>query len=142
MFVDCNLFLDEITIKDADIRTAFLERLGQNLDHFPKEYARFKILPCLLNAYQFGDAGAATLGPIFKLGQLLDDDEYQERIVPCLVKMFSSTDRATRIQLLRQIEHIVCHLKPDVINNQIFPSLASGFLDSAPLIREATIKVW
>ena len=32
-------------------------------------------------------------------------------IVPCLVKMFSSTDRATRIQLLRQIEHIVCHLK-------------------------------
>lgn len=25
--------------------------------------------------------------------------------------MFSSTDRATRIQLLRQIEHIVCHLK-------------------------------
>ena len=55
--------------------------------------------------------------------------------------MFSSNDRATRIQLLRQIEHIVCHLKKDVINNQIFPSLSSGFLDSAPLIREATIKV-
>ena len=108
------------------MRTAFLERLGKNLDHFPKEYARFKILPCLLNAYQFGGAGAAALGPIFKLGQLLDEDEYQRElnvffncskkllkgdIVPCLVKMFSSTDRATRIQLLRQIEHIVCHLK-------------------------------
>ena len=56
---------------------AFLERLGQNLDHFPKDYSRFKILPCLLNAYQFGGAGAAALGPIFKLGQLLDEDEYQ-----------------------------------------------------------------
>ena len=110
-----------------------MERLGKNLDHFPKEYARFKILPCLLNAYQFGGAGAAALGPIFKLGQLLDEDEYQRKysynsslqrihkknhilgdIVPCLVKMFSSTDRATRIQLLRQIEHIVIHLKKGI----------------------------
>ena len=36
MFVDCNLFLEEIQIKDQDVRTAFLERLGKNLDHFPK----------------------------------------------------------------------------------------------------------
>ena len=80
MFVDCNLFLEEIQIKDQDVRTAFLERLGKNLDHFPKDYARFKILPCLLNAYQFGGAGAAALGPIFKLGQLLDEDEYQRML--------------------------------------------------------------
>ena len=84
-FVDCNLFLGELQIKDADIRTAFLERLGKNLDHFPKDYARFKILPILLNAYQFGDAGAATLGPIFKLGQLLEEAEYQ---VLCFLLFF------------------------------------------------------
>ena len=29
-----------------------------------------------------------------------------------------------------------------IVNEQIFPALASGFLDSAPLIREATIKVF
>ena len=80
MFVDCNLFLEEIQIKDQDVRTAFLERLGKNLDHFPKDYARFKILPCLINAYQFGGAGAAALGPIFKLGQLLEEDEYQSKL--------------------------------------------------------------
>ena len=56
--------------------------------------------------------------------------------------MFSSNDRATRIALLRQIEHIVCHLQTKIVNEQIFPALASGFLDSAPLIREATIKVF
>ena len=55
--------------------------------------------------------------------------------------MFSSSDRATRIALLRQIEHIVIHLKKDVINNQIFIPLSAGFHDSAPLIREATVKV-
>ena len=44
-----------------------------------KDYARFKILPILLNAYQFGGAGAAALGPIFKLGQLLDEEEYQRK---------------------------------------------------------------
>ena len=46
-------------------------------------------------------------------------------IVPCLVKMFSSTDRATRIQLLRQIEHIVCHLKKGL---QPTPSAHAKFI--------------
>ena len=39
-----------------------------------------------------------------QIGQWLkDNDEYQVKIVPCVVKLFSSTDRATRIQLLKQV---------------------------------------
>ena len=39
-----------------------------------------------------------------QIGQWLkDSDEYQVKIVPCVVKLFSSTDRATRIQLLKQV---------------------------------------
>ena len=30
-------------------------------------------------------------------------DSYQVKIVPCVVKLFSSTDRAARIQLLKQV---------------------------------------
>ena len=39
----------------------------------------------------------------FQIGKLLGDDDYQRQIVPCVVKLFSSNDRATRIQLLQQV---------------------------------------
>jgi SCY1-like protein 1 len=35
---------------------------------------------------------------------MLDDQEFEEKIVPCIVKLFESNDRATRLLLLNQIE--------------------------------------
>lgn len=51
---------------------------------------------------------------ITQLGTLLDEAEYQTQIVPCVIKLFGSTDRATRIHLLRQLHLFVEHLKPQV----------------------------
>lgn len=42
-----------------------------------------------------------------QLGRLLDEAEYQKKIVPCVVKLFASTDRATRSRLLQQLEHFI-----------------------------------
>jgi hypothetical protein len=39
----------------------------------------------------------------FKLGKLLDETEYQKKIIPVVVKLFSSTDRNTRMRLLQQV---------------------------------------
>jgi hypothetical protein len=39
-----------------------------------------------------------------QFGKLLDTDEYQNKIVPCVVKLFSSSDRATRVKLLQQVK--------------------------------------
>lgn len=33
------------------------------------------------------------------------------------------------------------HLTSAVVNNQIFPLLANGFMDTSPAIREETVKV-
>lgn len=57
---------------------------------------------------------------MFKLGRLLGEDEYQHRIVPCLVKLFNSPDRTTRVKLLEKIDEFAAHLKPDVINEKIY----------------------
>lgn len=40
---------------------------------------------------------------MLKIGKYLDADAYQARIVPCLVKLFASPNRATRINLLKRI---------------------------------------
>lgn len=77
----------------------------------------------------------------FQLGRLLDEVEYQKRIVPCVVKLFASTDRVTRSRLLQQLELFIAHLQPQVVNEQIFPQVAHGFLDTNPTIREQTVKV-
>lgn len=35
---------------------------------------------------------------------MLDDHEFEEKIVPCIVKLYESNDRATRLLLLNHIE--------------------------------------
>ena len=71
----------------------------------------------------------------------MDTEEYQRKIVPCVVKLFSSTDRATRVNLLQQLDQFVEHLQPSTVNEQIFPHVSIGFSDTLPAMREQTIKV-
>lgn len=138
--VDTLLFLEEIQIKDKAEKNRFFNALTPMLDNFPDNLCKHKILPQLITAYDYGDAGSVVLGPMFKLGRLLDDGEYQKRIVPCVVKLFASTDRVTRSRLLQQLEIFVHHLTPAVINDQIFPQVSHGFLDTNATIREQTVK--
>ncbi|XP_031569276.1 N-terminal kinase-like protein [Actinia tenebrosa] len=139
-FVDANLFLRELQIKDPKEQKVFFSSLSSSVDSFPEPFCKHRILPQLINAFGFGAAGSAVLGPLFKVGKLLEAEEYQIKIVPCVVKLFSSTDRATRIQLLQQLDQFVEHLKPQIVDEQIFPHVALGFGDSVPAMREQTVK--
>ncbi|XP_056383050.1 N-terminal kinase-like protein [Hyla sarda] len=139
-FVETNLFLEEIQIKDPAERQAFFEQLSEHLDSFPEDFCRHKILPQLLTAFEFGSAGAVILTPLFKIGKFLNADEYQQKIIPIIVKMFSSTDRAMRIRLLQQMENFIQYLNEPTVNSQIFPHVVHGFMDTNPAIREQTVK--
>lgn len=138
--VDTLLFLEEIQIKEQSEKTRFFTGLPSVLDKFPEDICRHKILPQLINAFEFGNAGSSVLAPLFKLGKLLEEPEYQAKIVPCVVKLFSSTDRATRVRLLQQLEHFVDHLQPNTVNEKIFPNIVTGFLDTNPTVREQTVR--
>ncbi|XP_017769232.1 PREDICTED: N-terminal kinase-like protein [Nicrophorus vespilloides] len=138
--VDTLLFLEEIQIKDKNEKNRFFSNLTPHLDNFPDNVCKHKILPQLITAFEYGDAGSAVLAPMFKLGRLLDEAEYQKKIVPCVVKLFSSNDRATRSRLLQQLEYFIGHLQAGTVNDQIFPQVAHGFMDTNPTIREQTVK--
>ncbi|XP_069327671.1 N-terminal kinase-like protein isoform X15 [Eulemur rufifrons] len=101
-FVETNLFLEEIQIKEPTEKQKFFQELSKSLDSFPEDFCRHKVLPQLLTAFEFGSAGAVVLTPLFKVGKFLNAEEYQQKIIPVVVKMFSSTDRAMRIRLLQQ----------------------------------------
>ena len=79
------------------------------------------------------------MAPVFKIGKYLNTEDYQAKIVPCIVKLFSSSDRNARFKLLSQIEHFVEHLNSKVVNNEVFPQIQNGFIDKEPIIREKTV---
>ncbi|XP_060575730.1 N-terminal kinase-like protein [Ruditapes philippinarum] len=139
-FVKTMLFLEEIQIKEPSEKSSFFAKLTEAIDSFPTQLSRHKVLPQLLHAYEFGNCGSMVLAPLFKVGRLLDHEEYQAKIVPCVVKLFSSTDRNTRVKLLQQIEMFVEHLHAGTVNDKIFPSIVTGFMDTNPVVRESTIK--
>ena len=105
-FIDAMLFLEEIQIKENGEKSRFFINLDKNLEDFPTDICRYKILPHLITAFEFGNGGAGVLGPLFKIGQQLEEDEYQKKIVPCIVKLFACKDRATRAKLLQQVRHL------------------------------------
>uniref|UniRef100_A0A915PQJ7 Protein kinase domain-containing protein n=1 Tax=Setaria digitata TaxID=48799 RepID=A0A915PQJ7_9BILA len=139
-YVDTLLFLDEFQLKDAHEKQAFFTELKNELDFFPDNIAKYRILPKLIHSYEYGDAGSHVLMPLFHLGRLLDEDEYQLRIVPCLCKLFNSPDRITRVKLLERIDEFALHLTPQIVNERIYGNVASGFMDTNPTVRESTVK--
>ena len=121
--VDALLFLEEIQVKEKNEKSRFFAQLTSQLDEFPEGVGRFKILPQLIAAFEYGEAGSAVLPPLLQLGRVLPDAEYQNRVVPCVVKLFASNDRATRLRLLQQLDRFVNHLLPATVNEAIFPQV-------------------
>lgn len=65
--VDTLLFLEEIQIKDKAEKNRFFGSLTSQLDSFPDNVCCQKILPQLITAFEYGDAGSAVLAPMFKV---------------------------------------------------------------------------
>ncbi len=54
-------------IKDQVEKIEFFNSLSPVLDTFPEAFCKHKILPQLVNAFEFGNAGSSILAPLFKV---------------------------------------------------------------------------
>ena len=68
-----------LQIKDDNEKSRFFTNLTGKLDNFPPDICTNKILPELIKMFDFGNAGAQILAPIFKIGKHLSTEEYQVR---------------------------------------------------------------
>ncbi|KAF9320717.1 hypothetical protein BG003_005168 [Podila horticola] len=134
------LFLENFSVKEPLARDTFLRKLDMQIDRFPKEFCKYKVLPELVHALEYGSGGAKVLAPIVKIGSDLEEQEYEALISNVLVKMFASTDRTIRLSLLENLGGFIDRINKKVVNEKIFPSMALGFTDTAPIIREWTVK--
>lgn len=75
------------------------------IDEFPVHTCKYKILPSLVSALEFGtglSCFAALLASTLKIGAMLSPDEYNDTVIPAVVKLFSSNE-VTIIQSHRPI---------------------------------------
>lgn len=71
---DCNIIVSLyilVQIRTQAEQKEFFKTLNSQLDSFPQQYCKMKILPLLLNAFDYGSAGSTVLAPLFKVKYLL-----------------------------------------------------------------------
>jgi len=137
------IFLDQLALKEPKDKQRFFATLPRLLPSFPEAIARYHVLPSLMAALEFGAAGGGgtvVLAPILDIGAQLPPAEYAAQILPCVVRLFSSNDRATRLQLLHHLPSYIDRLSDEVVNGAVLVNVLTGFGDTNAVLREATVK--
>ncbi|GFH06115.1 protein kinase domain-containing protein, partial [Haematococcus lacustris] len=138
--VDVVAFMENISVKDSMDKESFFKKLGAALPSIPPAVAVQKILPLLAHALEFGGAPPHAVAPLLLIGNTLESEEFNRRVVPTLSKLFASPDRSLRRSLLESIDSYASHLTTPVLEEQIYVHMQSGFTDGNAYIRELTLK--
>lgn len=62
-------------------------------------------------------------GVVMKISKKLTDDEFESKVTPAVVRLFSSPDRAIRVSLLDNLPIMIDRLPQKVVNDKIFPQM-------------------
>lgn len=122
-FIKVNLFLENISMKEQSEKEGFFRTLDTSIETFPSEFSKYKILPELIKAFEFGSGGAKALSAIVKVGDHLSSEEYESIIIQPIIRMFASPDRAIRVSLLENMPKFIDHMTPKMVTNQVFPNI-------------------
>lgn len=99
--------------------------LDQLSDDFPEDYFKMKILPELLKSVEFGGGGPKIFSVVMRISTKLTDEEFETKLTPVVVRLFSSPDRAIRVCLLDNLPLMIDRLPQRVVNDKIFPQMVS-----------------
>ncbi|KAI5056276.1 hypothetical protein GOP47_0028094 [Adiantum capillus-veneris] len=133
-------FMDVLNLKDSVEKDAFFRKLVSLAEQLPRQIVLAKVLPMLAAALEFGSASASALNPLLKMGSWLPVDDFNVKVLPTLTKLFASNDRGIRVGLLQHIDQFGPSLSSQVVDEQVFPHLATGFSDTSAFLRELTLK--
>lgn len=74
---------------------------------------------------EFGGGGPKVFASVMKTGNKLSDEEWESKITPVIVRLFSNPDRAIRVSLLDCLPSMIDHLSQKVVNDKIFPQMVN-----------------
>ncbi|KKY23952.1 putative protein kinase family protein [Phaeomoniella chlamydospora] len=132
--------VESLGLKNEEERDIFISELDEVSDDFPEDFFKMKVLPELMKSVEFGGGGPRVLAAIIKIGSKLSEDEFESRLLPLIIRLFASPDRAIRVSLLDVLPQVIDRIPQKIVNDRIFPQLVTGFTDTAPVVREQTVK--
>ncbi|PSR88589.1 hypothetical protein PHLCEN_2v5116 [Hermanssonia centrifuga] len=133
--------LDNFSIASESEKTNLLRMLKESASSLPPEFASYRVLPSLASALEFGGASATAILPlVLQLGKNVAPQDYSSVILVHLIKLFASPDRGTRMALLDHLPEYADKLDKKTVVDKIWTNLQTGFSDTVPVIREATIR--
>ncbi|KAI3458427.1 hypothetical protein Pfo_015090 [Paulownia fortunei] len=133
-------FMEILNLKDSVEKDNFFRKLPNLADQLPRQIVQKKLLPLLASALEFGSATAPALTALLKMGSWLSAEEYGLKVLPTIVKLFASNDRAIRVGLLQHIDQYGESLSAQIVDEQVYPHVANGFSDTSAFLRELTLK--
>ncbi|KAL6541664.1 hypothetical protein OROGR_011150 [Orobanche gracilis] len=133
-------FMEILNLKDTVEKDNFFRKLPNLADQLPRQIVQKKLLPLLASALEFGSATAPALTAMLKMASWLSAEEYGLKVLPTIVKLFASNDRAIRVGLLQHIDQYGESLSAQIVDEQVYPHVATGFSDTSAFLRELTLK--
>ena len=113
-FVSTMRELKNWTLMERERRIEFFKTITPLVETFPRSACIHKLLPILLESIRFAendtDASGASvaLAPLLTIGSMIEDPkEFQTSILPPVVRLFASNNRAVRLQLLRRADAVI-----------------------------------
>ncbi|BEI81446.1 hypothetical protein CcaverHIS002_0206060 [Cutaneotrichosporon cavernicola] len=107
----------------------------------PEPFLVHRVLPSLLHSLSLPNAPSAQMLPlVLALGKQVPLSTYAKVVLDPVIKLYASPDRGTRMALLDGLDEYADRLDKHMVTERIWPHLTTGFADTVPVIREATIK--
>ncbi|XP_061357386.1 uncharacterized protein LOC133301724 isoform X2 [Gastrolobium bilobum] len=138
--VDTIHFMEILSLKDSVEKDTFFRKLPNLAEQLPRQIVLKKLLPLLASALEFGSATAPALTALLKIGSWLSAEEFSVKVLPTIIKLFASNDRAIRVALLQHIDQYGESLSAHAVDEQVYPHIATGFSDTSAFLRELTLK--
>ncbi|KAA1077660.1 hypothetical protein PGT21_015179 [Puccinia graminis f. sp. tritici] len=132
--------LEGFSLASQGERASLVKSIKDSAESLPPEFLKFRVLPSLVQSFDHGADGPTLLPLAISISSSLSQAEFSTIVLQSLIKIFASPDRAIRLSLLELLPQYVDHLDRSVVVEKIWPSLLTGFTDTVPIIREATVK--
>ncbi|XVF41234.1 hypothetical protein PTKIN_Ptkin01aG0264000 [Pterospermum kingtungense] len=131
--------MEILSLKDSVEKDTFFRKLPNLAEQLPRQIVLKKLLPLLASALEFGSAAPAFTA-LLKMGSWLSAEEFNLKVLPTIVKLFASNDRAIWVALLQHIDQYGESLSAQVVDEQVYPHVSTGFADTSAFLQELTLK--
>jgi SCY1-like protein 1 len=117
--VDTIHFMDILNLKDSVEKDTFFRKLPNVAEQLPREIVLKKLLPLLASSLEFGSAAAPALTALLKMGSWLSTEDFSVKVLPTIVKLFASNDRAIRVSLLQHVDQFGESMSGQIVDEQV-----------------------